>query len=568
MRAAIYARYSSDLQRDRSIDDQVRNCQRFALGRNWIVLDGHIYTDYAISGASTIGRTGLHNLMREAARKPRPFDYILIDDTSRLSRKMGEVISIIEQLKFEGVNIFFVSQGIDSNDKQSPLTVGINSLIDGQYRRDLASKTLRGMAGQAIRGYNTGSRLYGYDYFKEFDPTGAIDHKTGQVKVIGTKIERNPEQEKVVREIFQMYLAGVSPADITVYLNDRGYPPPGIGMQRIKGKIKFTWIPNTVRSILQNPKYMGDWTFNRRGWIVNPETGQRRSIEKDIAEQTIVERPDLAIIDKDTWSQVQRIIETRRHFPQRKRGPLPKFLFSGLMKCHECGGSYVVVSGTNGHNPKFGCCTNKQRGKAACSNNFRVAKDEIENVILADIQQNLLSPRMLSAIINKVNVKLKAVTSTFKTQVGQIASERRKLEKRLANLINAIENGTYSDVIKKRIMLVEDQLRELNQKSEAFESDANFDRLTIDEDYVRGWLENIRALLETNIIKARTELMSLIGRFTLEPEIIDEIKCLRVRGEVNIGALLAIAAGQDKLNLQYMKILGERLELSTTRSTI
>ena len=88
MRCAIYARYSSDLQHNRSIDDQIRNCRRFAQKREWTFLDDHIYTDRAISGASVLGRTGLLDLLRASQRSPGRFEYVLVDDTSRVSRKM------------------------------------------------------------------------------------------------------------------------------------------------------------------------------------------------------------------------------------------------------------------------------------------------------------------------------------------------------------------------------------------------------------------------------------------------------------------------------------------------
>ncbi|MBK7141469.1 MAG: recombinase family protein [bacterium] len=155
-------------------------------------------------GVSVRGRTSLAQLLLAVTQNPRPFEYVLIDDTSRLSRRMGEVESIIGKLRFYGVSVFFVSQGIDSRDNQSHLTVGVNSLIDSQYRRDLASKTLRGMEGQALKGYNAGGRAYGFSYTKEFDPAGSIDRKTGFTRVIGSRRPRSSPCE-----IFHLSLGSV-----------------------------------------------------------------------------------------------------------------------------------------------------------------------------------------------------------------------------------------------------------------------------------------------------------------------------------------------------------------------
>lgn len=91
MRCVIYARYSSDLQKDTSIDDQVRNCRESVKDRGWRAVGQQVYADRAVSGASIAGRRELSRLMDHAAQSPRPFDYVVVDDTSRLSRSMGEM---------------------------------------------------------------------------------------------------------------------------------------------------------------------------------------------------------------------------------------------------------------------------------------------------------------------------------------------------------------------------------------------------------------------------------------------------------------------------------------------
>src|SRR5580704_969070 len=110
-RCAIYARYSSDLQRDSSIVDQHRNCRTFAVGRRptpswdtWPVLDDYVCGDEALSGASLKDRKALQWLIAEAKQKPRPFDCVLIDDTSRLARNQPDQRRIIDILKYHGVH--------------------------------------------------------------------------------------------------------------------------------------------------------------------------------------------------------------------------------------------------------------------------------------------------------------------------------------------------------------------------------------------------------------------------------------------------------------------------------
>src|SRR5216684_2700290 len=91
MRCAAYARYSSDLQRESSIEDQIRQCREGAESQGWVVLEDYIRFDQAISGAALAGRDALQSLLEDAKKKPRQFDKILVDDTSRLARNLPAV---------------------------------------------------------------------------------------------------------------------------------------------------------------------------------------------------------------------------------------------------------------------------------------------------------------------------------------------------------------------------------------------------------------------------------------------------------------------------------------------
>src|SRR6267154_2285879 len=117
---AVYARYSSEKQNSLTIEQQVRKCREYAERHGFAVLDAHIYTDEAISGA-TDNRARLQRLLAAATQKPRAFDVILVDDTSRLSRNMIDSLKIFEQLRFVNVRTIFVAQGIDTESEQAEL---------------------------------------------------------------------------------------------------------------------------------------------------------------------------------------------------------------------------------------------------------------------------------------------------------------------------------------------------------------------------------------------------------------------------------------------------------------
>jgi DNA invertase Pin-like site-specific DNA recombinase len=137
MRCAVYARFSSDLQRDTSIDDQVRVCHEYAARHAWAVLESHIYTDEAVSGASLEGRSGIQALLRVAEQRPLPFDVVLVDDSSRVARDLADAIRVMQRLKFNAVRAIYMSQGIDSAHEQAETLVAVHGLVDGLYLRPL-----------------------------------------------------------------------------------------------------------------------------------------------------------------------------------------------------------------------------------------------------------------------------------------------------------------------------------------------------------------------------------------------------------------------------------------------
>jgi site-specific DNA recombinase len=98
MRAAIYSRFSSDLQDMRSITDQIAMARKYADGRSLSVFK--CYEDAAISGASTINRPGLQQLIRDAEKKQ--FDVLVTESLDRLSRNQADIAALYERLSFIG----------------------------------------------------------------------------------------------------------------------------------------------------------------------------------------------------------------------------------------------------------------------------------------------------------------------------------------------------------------------------------------------------------------------------------------------------------------------------------
>jgi len=115
-------------------------------------VEEYVLSDSAISGAATTGRQALDTLISAAASNPRPFDRILVDDTSRLARNVADTLNIIERLRFYGVGVTFVSQGIDTLQKSARPLMALHGMIDEQFLVGLADKVHRGQEGRVLKG--------------------------------------------------------------------------------------------------------------------------------------------------------------------------------------------------------------------------------------------------------------------------------------------------------------------------------------------------------------------------------------------------------------------------------
>jgi site-specific DNA recombinase len=224
MRSAIYARYSSDLQRPTSIEDQVRQCQRTANEKGWAVLSDLIRSDSEASGATLHQREGLNSLIVEAKKVPRPFDCVVIDDTSRLGRNLTDVLRVSDILKYHGVFLYFVSQQLDSRDRSFRQLQIMNGMVDEQFLFGLAEKVHRGQEGRVLKGLVPGGRCYGYRNIPLEDYSRHGDY--GRPAVLGVRQEILEEEARVLRRIFDMRIEAKSLAKISKMFNSEMVPAP------------------------------------------------------------------------------------------------------------------------------------------------------------------------------------------------------------------------------------------------------------------------------------------------------------------------------------------------------
>lgn len=329
-RCAIYARYSSDLQRDTSIEDQVRKCEEYTKQRGWEVLDRFKYSDKAVSGGSMCGRDALKQMLADAKTKPKPFDCVLIDDTSRIARHLPDLRNIIDKLKFYGIDVVSASQGIDTQDKTAIASLTLHGMFDEQYVVGLGDKVHRGQEGRVLHGKCAGGRCYGYKNIPIEDPTKM--GKYGRPEVSSVLQEINEDQAAVLRRIFQLYADGIGLATIATRLNAEGVlsPLPTCGRPQ-------QWSRYTIQAMLRNEKYHGVVVWNRTKKVREPDTGRKISQKRPPSEWKLVDAPHLRIVSEELWAAVQRPnaevkkIGVARLGGQCRTRKSRSYLFSGLL---------------------------------------------------------------------------------------------------------------------------------------------------------------------------------------------------------------------------------------------
>ena len=208
MRAAIYARYSSENQRPESIEDQVSACRRFAKERRYTIDQAHIYKDEAASGARE-DRPGLKAL--RAAAVDAPFQVVLVDDLSRLARNTLLLLSVLEELRFHGVHVVSVADGLDTSDQDATVGIQVRGVFNELQLTDLRKKTLRGQIGQKQRGFIVGEATYGY---RSVTVGEVRMDKKGRPRPEGYKMTVDPREAAVILRVFEEFAGGSSESQI------------------------------------------------------------------------------------------------------------------------------------------------------------------------------------------------------------------------------------------------------------------------------------------------------------------------------------------------------------------
>ena len=432
MTAVIYARYSSDNQREESIEGQLRDCKDYA-EKNGITVVG-TYIDRAYS-AKTDDRPDFQRMIKDSGKKI--FDVVLVWKLDRFARNRFDAVNYKYQLEKNGVHLVSAMEPIS----QGPEGIMVESMLIGMaeyYSAELALKVARGERENALQcKYNGGVVPLGFTIGKE-DRLYHID----------------PETAPIVQEIFTRYADGEPAEKIAASLNERG----------LRTRTGKPFVKNSFFQIFRNRRYIGEYRY------------------KDIVTPGGIP----AIVDQDLFDRVQQRFEQNRIAHGRPAKEDVSYLLTTKLFCGKCGTLMGGESGTShmGNTYYYYKCGNaKRHGKAHCDLKA-IRKEPLERFVVDTAIKVIFSDEIIERLIDLVM----EAQQQENTRLPVLKEQLRDTEKRLANLLEAIEQGILTPTTKQR-------LDELEARKEALNTSILEEELkkpVLTREWMRFWFEKFR----------------------------------------------------------------------------
>ena len=527
LRAAVYARYSTDEQRPESIEDQIETCRRYSERMGWQVVA--TYADAAQSGASA-NRPDYARLQADAER--RGFDVVVAEALDRLSRRVADVAGLHDRLSFLNIRLHTADRG-----EITPLLAGVLGAVAQSYLEDLRHKTRRGLRGRVLAGAVPAGIAYGYK---------AVAGKPGERTI-------DPDEAAVVRRICALYADGESPRGIAARLNAEGVRGPG-GRAWADTMIRGHVVRGT--GLLNNALYAGRIVWDKCSFVKDPTTGKRVARPRPPEEWETVEAEHLRIVDEETWARVKaRQGEVRTEMARDSEGNAlnaahrSKFLLSGLLVCGCCGANFILVDRHN-----YGCSRHRSRGD--CANGHKVARTDIEARVAEALRRQLMAPEAVEDLLQGMRESQRDAAGRADAERVALAAKMRRLDGQLDRLASAIVDVGHSPTLVAKLKTLEADKATLTEEMAALD-DAAAPLPPLDAEEIVGVY---RLLIEQHVLKlfdpdavsadnavgagrVRDLLRSMIQRITFTPLPDDSGLTAELQGDF-CGILSAVGMGQ------------------------
>ena len=391
MKGVIYARYSSDSQREESIDGQLRECKEFAEKNGITILNSYI--DRALT-AKTDNRPEFQKMIKDSAKNL--FDVIIVWKLDRFARNRYDSAHYKAVLRKNGVKVVSATEAI-STDSTGIL---LESLLEGYaefYSAELAEKVVRGMTDNALKcKFNGGSVPFGYIINKE------------------QHFQIDPAAAPIVLEVFTLYSKGTSMQQLVNMLNE----------QEIKSLRGNKITLNIINHMLHNRRHMGEYRYRN--------TVQPGGIP--------------AIVPEDLFQRVQERLAKNKKAPARHKAE-DEYLLSTKLFCGKDGVFMVGEAGTS-HTLKvhrYYRCVNTKK-KKLCDKKA-VKKDWIENLVVAETMKAIMDDNVVLYMVDNVM----EFQDRENVNLPLLIEQLEETEKAIKNMLDAIQQGILTSSTKQRL---------------------------------------------------------------------------------------------------------------------
>lgn len=405
--AVIYARYSSDSQREASIEDQLRECRQWAEAHGFQVVEE--YCDYAISGR-TDDRPQFQKMIADAEKGM--FSAVIMYQTSRFTRNRYDAALYKHRLKKAGVAVHYAAMSIPDG----PEGIILEALMEGMdefYSANLSKQIRRGQKGNALKAIAMNA-----------PPLGLMINADQRYDI-------DPDVGPHVLHAFQMIDQGHMQTEVIEYFN-------AIGLKTSKGN---TFNKSSLRAIWSNRKYLGEYRYN----------------------DVVIPGAIPQLIPEDLFLRVNARIAKNKHKNGGRARSMTEFLLTGKLICGHCGCAMVGDSGTSKSGDRryyYSCITRKR--KHACKK-LSERQEALEIAIVRETVQHVLQPHVLSSLIDRA-MEIYEKELREDPLLRTLQSEQKHVETSLRNLLRAIEDGLYTPATKKRLEELEQQQAELSSR--------------------------------------------------------------------------------------------------------
>ena len=475
-RAVLYARFSSDNQREESIEAQLRAMHEYC-SRNSIVII-HEYCDRAKS-ATTDDRPEFLKMI--AASREGDFDFAIVHKLDRFSRNRYDSAYYKRELKKNGVQLLSVLEQMDD----SPESIILESVLEGMseyYSKNLAREVMKGMRESAMDCRYIGGWIpYGF----------RVDPQTHRYII-------NEYEAEAVRMIFRDVADGCGYNVVLNKLNSMGY----------RTRLGNTFSKETLYEMLRNEKYNGVYVFSRAA--SKDELGRRNNhMDKPIEDQIRIPGGMPKIVDDDTFARVQAILASRKRHGRRdgKR----KYLLTGMVFCGLCGHRYCGDSMQTGGEKNrsvigtYFCNNRKNHGAHACSNS-NIHQEPLEELVLQKIEEIVFDESRIPGIVQAYRELCQQEDGDDKDKIRTLRQNLKTVEQKIANIVNVIAN-TGSAALVTQLTQLEREKELLDVQIQEEERGTKEDDL--DEEAIRAAFRQAQKMFHSGTLPQMEQIINL-----------------------------------------------------------